>query len=101
MVSSIAAGLFDPIFLPLTLAPGGVFIRSGQALQSGVRLGAAAGSLEAVAEVAKQTQLTRTGLESLINIEALLFLAVSLALAHPLSIVVSLMLLPSRPVIIC
>ena len=76
LVSSIAAGLFDPIFLPLTLAPGGVFIRSGQALQSGVRLGAAAGSLEAVAEVAKQeTQLTRTGLESIINIGGATFLS--------------------------
>jgi hypothetical protein len=76
LASSIAAGLFDPIFLPLTLAPGGVFIRSGQALQSGVRLGAAAGSLEAVAEVAKQeTQLTRTGLESLINIGGATFLS--------------------------
>ena len=75
-VSMVAAGITDPIFIPLLLAPGGIGLRGTTFLEGATRFGAAELVTESIAEGVKQsTQEVRTGLESAINITGVTLLS--------------------------
>lgn len=72
VIASLAAGVTDPIFLPLMLIPGSQLVKSGATTgQTAFRLGVLGAGSEAMAETGKQaTQYMRTAEESLVNVTA-------------------------------
>ena len=70
----LGAGILDPIYLPLMAIPGSKIVQQGG--RSAGRIAALSAASEALAEVAKhQSQETRTGLESAINVAGATVLA--------------------------